>query len=147
MAITTLWHDLHQEEDQVYFRLTSGCKGYVFCGIDHLLAPYSADDCGDHLVTVHLQQATINTIEELAKAGGARLISKNWFGFGIVDGVMNLVTWYERPGSLVRYGLFYTNKQVVPQFESMIREPEKPFDWGPQEIPRRISRYERGWVI
>lgn len=146
MAITTIWHVLHREEDRVSFRLTSGCKGYVFCGLDHLLVPYSVDDSGDQVANVNLQHATINTIEEQAKAAGVRLTSQNWFGLGIVDGFMNLVTWYEKPGSRVRYGLLYTNDQVVQQFTSMIREPEKPFDWG-LEAPRRVSRYKREWVI
>lgn len=120
----------------------------MFHGLDQLLGPYSADDMGDLIVTVPLLSATINTIERKAREGGERLTSKNWFGFDIVDGIMNLVTWYETPGSLVRYGLFYTNREVTPQFRSMIKEPEKPFEWRAiMHAVQRLSRYERAWVI
>jgi hypothetical protein len=148
MAITTIWQVITHLEDKVNFRFPLGAKGYVFHGSNHLLAPYSADLRGNQIISVPLLIANINTIEEKAREGGERLTSKNWFGFNIADGIMNLVTWYETPGSLVKYGMIYTNTEVFPQFQAMIREPEKPFEWGTQAPPvRRVSRYERGWVI
>ena len=147
MPITTIWHVLHQEEDSVNFSLPYGTKGYVFNGIDQLLAPYSADELGDQVVRVPLLNATRNTIEERTHAGGDRLTARNWFGFNIVDGIMNLVTWYDTDEILVRYGMFYTDRQVIPQFRSMIREPAQPFEWTTISRSRRISRYDRPWVI
>ena len=148
MAITTVWSVLQHQEEDVHFKLLNGSKGYVLNGIEQLLFPYSADGLRDQIIRVPLLHATINTIEEKAHEGGERLTSKNWFGFNIVDGIMNIVTWYETPGSLVRYGMLYTSNEVVPQFPSMLREPEKPFEWeNPVCAPRRLSRYERGWVI
>lgn len=147
MPIQTRWHILARVEDQVTFKLAPGIKGYVFNGLEQLISPYMADDLGDRVVTVPLLNAITSNVRERAKAAGDRLTSKNWFGFNIVDGIMNLVTSYDHSSDLVRYGLFYTNMEVIPCFSSKLAE-FMDFEWESRDpMIQRVSRYDRKWVI